>query len=259
MKTGIYETRGRAKEFCELAMNHYAGCGHRCVSCYGPDVVHRNRPDWYNQPGPRLVPGDILRSAQRWRIKIEDEYYPHDTVLLCFVTDPYQPIEADWKLTRSAIEILNHHNLAVHILTKAGPLAQRDFDLLSQNTGNAFAATLTCSSDEDSKLWEPGAAIPSERIDNLFEAYRRGIQTWVSLEPVIEPDWTFALIEETHAYVGHFKVGTLNYHPAGKKIDWREFAVEVQMSLDRLGARYYIKKDLAKYLGYTAGFWGGPA
>ena len=251
MKTTIYETRGRAKEFCELAMNHYSGCGHQCVYCYGPDVIHRERQDWYKNPEPRLNPNEIANGIRAWHGQKEP-------VLLCFVTDPYQPIDKELKLTRRAIQLLNEADFPVHILTKAGSLAQRDFDLLGKNTGNAFATTLTCSTTNQSREWEPNAGIPAERLDNLFQAYRQGIQTWVSLEPVINPAWTYSLIKDSQPFVGHFKVGTLNYHPKGKTINWQEFGVKVQILLDKLGARYYIKKDLAKYLGHAEGFWGGP-
>jgi len=179
-------------------------------------------------------------------------------VLLCFVTDPYQPIEEGRYLTRVAIETLNRNGFPVHILTKAGPLAQRDFFLLAGKADNAFATTLTFTCAHDSRIWEPHAGTPRERLSNLELAHSHGIPTWVSLEPVIDPEQTLRMIELASPYTGHFKIGTLNYHPKGKEIDWREFGVEVQLLLDKIGARYYIKKDLAKYLGYSEGFWGGP-
>jgi len=250
MKTTIYETRGRAKEFCELAMNHYSGCGHGCVYCYGPDIVHRDRQDWYKHPEPRLTPVEVENGIYEWK----GEKKP---VLLCFVTDPYQPIDEEWRLTRFAIRTLNAYGFPVHILTKAGLLAQRDFDLLKLRPDNAFATTLTSLDLDHQRQWEPNAGSPGERMINLDLAYRIGIPTWVSLEPVIDPDWTLNIIERVVKIAGHFKIGTLNYHPKGKEIDWAEFGSQAIGLCERLGARYYIKKDLAKYLGYSEGFWGG--
>jgi len=252
MKSVIYETRGRAKEFCELAMNHYSGCGHQCVYCYGPAVTHTDRVVWYREPKPRLTPNEMLRGIESWRGK-------KGPVLLCFVSDPYQPIEEDSMLTRFAIRTLNEAGFPVHILTKAGHLAQRDFDLLSQNTGNAFATTLTSLDLDHQRQWEPKAGSPGERLINLELAQRTGIPTWVSLEPVIDPDWTLNIIERVAPFTGHFKIGKMNYHPRGKAVDWQDFAVRVQIACDRAGATYYIKKDLARYLGKAEGFWGGEA
>lgn len=250
MKTTIYATRGRAREFCELAMNPYLGCGHQCVYCYGPDVTKSDRADWYRHPKARLTPAEMEVGISRWK-------GDKDPVLLCFVTDPYQPIEADHGLTRCAIGILSRHGFPVHILTKAGPLAQRDFDLLEGDPDNAFATTLTSLDLDHQRQWEPNAGSPSERMINLDLAHRTGIPTWVSLEPVIDPDWTLGLIERVAPITDHFKVGTLNYQPRGKEIDWPTFGREAIEILQRLGARYYIKKDLARYLGRSEGFWGG--
>jgi len=252
MKSTIYLTRGRAKEFCELAMNHYTGCGHQCVYCYGPAVTKTERTEWYQHPHARLNPNEIRNGIKAWR-------GDKGPVLLCFVTDPYQPIDATSGLTRRAIQLLNEAGFPVHILTKAGSLAQRDFDLLKQRTDNAFATTLTSLDLDHQRQWEPKAGSPGERMINLDLAQRTGIPTWVSLEPVIDPDWTLNVIHAVHRIAGHFKVGKMNYHYLPGKIDWREFAVEVQILLDRLGARYYIKKDLAKYLGYSEGFWKNHA
>ena len=259
-KLVIYETRGRAKEFCPLAINLYSGCGHRCTYCYGPDVIRRNRQDWYDRPVPRLSTLDIQRSAARWmrdipRLTEVGGDLWRQTILLCFVTDPYQPIEEEWKLTRQTIKILHTHGFPVTILTKAGPLAQRDFDLLGP--ADTFATTLTTTNAMPSIRWEPRAGLPGTRLHNLWSAKNAGIQTWASLEPVIDPDWTYTLIHEAHTLVSHFKIGTMNYAQPNRSIDWKDFATRVQILCDKLGVGYYIKKDLAKYLGYKEGFWSG--
>lgn len=248
MKSTIYRTRGRAREFCELAMNHYKGCGHGCEYCYGPDVTKTDRTEWYRHPHARLTPNEIQRGIEAWHGK-------KSPVLLCFVTDPYQPIDFVSQMTRCAIELLNAADFPVHILTKAGSLAHRDFDLLAKRPDNAFATTLTFTRLDDQRQWEPKAGSPRERIRNLEVAHGMGIPTWVSLEPVIEPEVTLRIIQRVAPIVGHFKVGTLNYHPKGKTIDWPHFGQKVVARLERLEARYYIKKDLARYLGRSEGFW----
>lgn len=244
MKSVIYETKGRAREFNELAINLFTGCGHRCIYCYGADVTHQDKDSWENKPQIRVTALDVLQSAQVWRARGETR-----RVLLCFVTDPYQPIEQDTKLTRKCILALHEHRLNVIILTKAGKQAMRDFDLLTSQ--DAFATTLTCDNDADSLKWEPKAALPVDRMDSLEEAHRRGIETWVSLEPIIYPNQAMRLVEETKGFVGHYKVGTMNYHPHGKSINWREFGWRMKRFMDELGINYYFKKDLLKEMGIS--------
>jgi len=247
MKSVIYETKGRAREFNELAINLFTGCGHRCVYCYGADVTHQDKDSWENNPCPRVTLADVRHSAQNWQ---KHEYRQGNTprrILLCFVTDPYQPIERDTQLTRQVIQILHEHELGVVILTKAGKRAMRDFDLLTPS--DAFATTLTCDNNTDSLKWEPNAALPDERMECLAEAHKRGIETWVSLEPVIYPDQAIHLVEMTKGFVGHYKVGTMNYHSHGKSINWRDFGRRMKRLMDRQGIDYYFKNDLLKEMG----------
>lgn len=237
----IYETRGRAREYRELACNLYSGCDHRCTYCWAPDVVHRDR-ETFQVPSPRA---DVLRKLEAEAIRYGKAGEKRQ-VLFCFTCDPYQKEDERYGLTRSAIEICHRNGLAACTLTKGGSRAMRDIDLFTAS--DSFAVTLTLLDDKASLEWEPGAALPGDRMDMLQAFHARGIPTWVSLEPVIDPEATMEIIRQTHGYVDEFKVGTLNYHPRGKEIDWPKFAREVQGLLDGLGCRYYLKQDLRKYL-----------
>jgi len=256
----IYEASGRAREYFELAANLYTGCEHGCVYCYGADVLHIPRAEFYRRAVPRQQ-GDgalaaLRKDAERMNARGDDRH-----VLLSFVTDPYQPADMEFKLTRRAIEELHRYGIPVAILTKGGLRATRDFDLLGP--ADLFGTTLTFIQASRSKSWEPGAALPAERMAALKEAHDKGVGTWVSLEPVIDPSETLQLIEETAAFVDHYKVGTLNYSKrlppeyTGPRIDWRTFARSARLVLNALGKSYYIKKDLARYLGEAEGITVG--
>ncbi|GAI17848.1 unnamed protein product, partial [marine sediment metagenome] len=237
----IYVPRGRASEYAEVACSVYLRCTHRCLYCYCPTILHITREEFHQQPKER---SNFLNYLEEDAKKLsKDEDLRDKPVLLSFIGDCYQPIEAETKLTRSAIEILHKHNLRATILTKAGRRAQRDFDILIPGR-DAFATTLTLLSREDSQTWEPGAALPVERMGNLRQAHELGLETWVSCEPVIYPEATLELIKLTAPFVDHYKVGTLNYHPHGKTIDWPKFARDVKQLLEGLGKRYYLKRDL---------------
>lgn len=242
MKSVIYETKGRAREYNELAINLFTGCGHQCIYCYGADVMHQSRFDFYNKPRARVSESDIERSASLWRGKGETR-----RILLCFITDPYQPCEQEMLLTRNTILILHKYGFNVHILTKGGGRSMRDFDLLTPK--DAYATTLTLGDDAESKRWETNAAMPDERIAALKEANRLGIETWVSLEPVIYPQVTYELFQMTRTFVGHYKVGTMNYHPQGKNTNWYDYGWMIKKAMDDCGVNYYFKKDLLKRMG----------
>lgn len=251
MKSVIYETTGRAREFNELALNHYAGCGHQCTYCYGAEVTHTERDKFTKHPRLRVTAADLEESAIRY-----EHYKETRPILLSFVTDPYQPLDVELQFTRAYISILKKHNLRVTILTKGGERSTRDLDLLTPQ--DEYATTLTCFKNGDSTHWEPFAALPSARIQALKTAHERGIKTWVSFEPVIYPNHTIALLKETYRFVDHYKVGTMNYHEHGKTINWHNFLKMIEEELRRLGKRYYIKKDLAAYKGVGHGFWWTP-
>ena len=235
----VYQTSGKAREYCEQAVNLYGGCAHGCVYCYAPNATYKTR-EIFSNPLPRK---DIIKNLSIDCAKIPDRTKP---VLLCFTTDPYQPIDQEYKLSRKAIEVLHSYGFPVIILTKGGNRAVRDFDLLTDK--DQFGATLTCLDDSESLKWEPGAALPQDRINTLKEAHDEGIKTWVSLEPVLNPETSLQIIRETHTFVDKFKVGLLNYHPLAKTIDWIKFRANVVNLLDNLHCNYYIKNDLKNYV-----------
>lgn len=246
----IYETKGRAREYNELACNLYAGCSHGCVYCYGADVTHKTKDVFFNNISPRP---NILKALER-DAAIYAKKGETRPVLLCFITDPYQPIEEIHHISDQAIDILHDAGLKVVILTKGGLRASSGIRKLRE--GDAFATTLTFETIGDSTLWESGAALPSARIASLKLAKEKGIETWVSCEPVIYPGATLRLIEESAPYVDHYKIGKMNY--AGKlpaefkkllpMVDWGKFADDVMALCDNLGKPYYLKQDLRDYM-----------
>lgn len=237
----IYHPRGRAGEYADYAVNLYRGCGFRCSYCFAPSVLKVSREEFAN-PKPRQ---NILETIQKDADEMVDKKYGN-SVFMCFSCDPYQPLEQEKCLTRDVIKILHRRGITVMILTKAGVLATRDFDILWP--GDMFGQTLTCLDPAESQRWEPFAALPVERMNNLIAAKVKGIQTWVSLEPVLNPETTLEIIRRTHKYVNMYKVGKLNYSPLAAKIDWGKFGREAKALLDSLGNKYYIKKDLKEYM-----------
>ena len=235
----IYEPRGKAREYAALAANLYAGCGHGCLYCYAPCATFKHRDTFYSNPVPRK---NVLEQLRKDAAKFAGQ----GSVLFSFTTDPYQPIDSIHGLTRKGIEILHENGLNVEILTKGGCRATRDFDLLTPS--DKFATTLTFIKPVDSAKWEPGAASPQDRIRTIQKAKEKGLTTWASLEPVIDPAQSLELIRQTASHVDLFKVGKINHHQVSKTIDWKKFAHDAVNLLEQRNKKYYIKDDLRAFL-----------
>ena len=239
--TIIYEPRGRAREYAPLACNIYRGCDHGCTYCYAPSATFRQRQDFVAS----TVRADFLG-------KLEKEATRHQhhgltgKVLLCFTCDPYQHLDTETQMTRHTIKILHSHGFNVQVLTKGGSRALRDLDLLGPD--DAFATSMTLLDEQASLEWEPEAALPQNRIDTLRIFHKAGIPTWVSLEPVIDPEAALEIIHQTHEFVDLYKVGKLNHHPHAKTIDWQHFAIAAVQLLSSLDKPYYVKADLRAFL-----------
>jgi len=237
----IYAPRGQAGEYAPLATNPYRGCGNACSYCYVPKVLRMTRPEFDAGavPRPRFL-GHLRRDAEKYR-----ELGIREQVMLSFTTDPYHP--GDTILTREVLATLQEHGLGICTLTKGGTRALRDLDLFRPDR-DAFACTLTSLDDAFSRKWEPHAALPVDRIEALRAFHNAGIFTWVSLEPTLDTDSSVALIEQTHEFVGLYKIGRANYLPTTGETDWEEYTHRILNAVGRLGVKHYIKQNLQRYL-----------
>lgn len=222
----IYEPRGAAKEYGDLAINIYTGCPHRCYYCFAPNVLRRDREKFHSCVEPRR---DIVEATRR---QIERENITGKLIHLCFTCDPY-PTGYDNTATREIIKVIKESGNNVQILTKGN--GSRDFDLL--NSDDWYGVTISNASGNGEK----GAIPPIERLSTLYNAKKRGIKTWVSFEPVLDIG-IIEIIKDCCKEFDKIKVGKLNYHPSN--INWGEFGRSVESICQRLGANYYIKDSL---------------
>lgn len=240
-KMVIYEPKGKAGEYAPLALNLYRGCLHGCNYCFAPTATRIDRARFHDpdfiQPRKRILEDLQIQAAQMAGDPRE--------ILISFTSDPYQPLEKELEITRKALIILNQYNLTATILTKGGLWGlQRDYYLLQMDSRSTWAVTLTHYDLSFSRAWEPRAATPADRMLSLSLAKHLGLKTWVSFEPVIDPEAVYRLLDATHEFVDFYKVGKLNYHPLAAKIDWCRFKGEMEERLTKLGKPYLIKKDL---------------
>lgn len=235
----IYEPAGRAREYASLALNLYSGCGHGCKYCYAPAALKKDRALFWNRPEPRdrsffgKFENDLKLLAGK---NVEP-------VLMCFSCDAYQPLNDKLQYARKAIMLFNKYDVAFQVLSKGGMRCVSDFELYKPGR-DVFAATLTFLDDSKSLQWEPGAALPGDRLEALQLAHEAGIKTWVSLEPVIEPAESLKCIEACIDFVDGFKVGTWNHDARAANIDWKKFGMEAVKKIKEAGKELYVKHDL---------------
>ena len=241
----IYEPRGAAAEYSPLAANLYRGCSHGCRYCYAPSCLRMHRSD-FDRAVPRK---NVLEELAKDAVSFAGDPRP---VLLSFTSDPYQPIEEHKHLTRGAIALLARHNIKIRLLTKGAVLAMRDIDLFVR-CGVEVGVTLCWGDDAKRLAWEPASSSISARIALLKEAKLRGLKTWVSVEPVIEPAEGIAAIRLAGPWADTIKIGKLNHHKdIEADVDWRAFRDEAQLLAESFGGSVYIKDDLRKAAGCSA-------
>ena len=231
----IYEPRGKAREYSDLAVNLYTGCSHACRYCYCPAILRKTIDAWASDPQPRK---GVLRELERDAKKLRGD--PRE-ILLSFMSDPYHSDEAAG-LTREALQLLEQYDLRVQILTKGGRRSTQDFDILSRNRWK-YGTTIIFRNETLREQWEPGAPPIAERVDALHQAHAMGIFTWVSIEPVVDPVEAIHVVETLRGEVDLWKIGKLNHDREREAaIDWQRFLVDVEAVL--VGEHYLIKKDL---------------
>ena len=226
----IYKPKGAAAEYGDYAVNIYTGCPHRCCYCFAPNVLHREREVFQSCVEPRK---DIVTELRR---QLEREQITGQLIHLCFTCDPY-PTGYNTEATRAVIRALKEYGNHVHILTKGD--GSRDFDLLDGE--DWYGVTISCD-DPVAKTAEPGAVSPASRLYDLEAAKCRGIRTWVSFEPVLDPAAVLDCIKYCAYFVDRVKIGKLNYHTSD--IDWAKFGREAVAACEEMGLDYYIKDGL---------------
>ena len=218
----IYEPKGKAKEYGDYALNIYTGCPHRCYYCFAPSVLHRDKEQFHSVVKPRK---GIIEETRK---QLEREHITGKLIHLCFTCDPY-PTGYDTAPTREIIKLLKEYGNHVQILTKGD--GKRDFDLLGD--GDWYGVTMDGSQPSDAVY---------DTINTLRRANAKGINTWVSFEPVLDAREVLRIITAFHLSMDKVKIGKLNYFQSN--IDWKKFGNEAEAICKEKGIEYYIKDSL---------------
>ncbi|HXV30991.1 MAG TPA: PA0069 family radical SAM protein [Sinorhizobium sp.] len=169
----------------DRSVNPYRGCEHGCIYCFarpthsymglsaGLDFESRlfAKPD-----APRLLERELARPDYKVR-----------PIAIGTNTDPYQPIEKEWRIMRQILEVLKAANHPVMIVTKSA-MVTRDIDLLAPMAEQGLARVGISVTTLDRKLartMEPRASTPTRRLEAMRAIADAGIPTAVLVSPII--------------------------------------------------------------------------
>ena len=169
----------------DRSINPYRGCEHGCIYCFA-------RPTHaYMGLSPGLDFESRLFAKPNAAALLEKELsrpgYRVAPIAMGTNTDPYQPIEQDWRITRGVLEVLSAFNHPVTIVTKSARIT-RDLDILSYMAGRNLvrvAISVTTLDRALARRMEPRASTPSRRIEAIRLLAESGVPTGVMVAPVI--------------------------------------------------------------------------
>jgi DNA repair photolyase len=182
-KSAINRVQGMP--YLKWSLNPYGGCVHRCRFCFA--VQYRVVAEQGTQQdfGTRLfIKTNILDVLAR-ELKRPGMHGEHIT--LGTATDPYQPVEGHYRLTRGSLALLREHANPMSLLTKS-PMIVRDVDLLADLARVASAEVYFSITTVDLKLWrtvEPGTANPFHRLRAMQTLRTAGVRAGVMMAPIL--------------------------------------------------------------------------
>lgn len=165
----------------DYAINPYTGCQHGCKYCYADFMrKYQNiKEEW----------GDFVyaKTNSAELLKKELEKNKSGTIWMGSVTDSYMPLEAKFRITRRILETFADYKYKnkypILILTKSA-LVKRDFDLIKELNAE-LGLSINNLDENTSRIIEPFAASPNERIKVLKEAKEKGIKIFGFISPVL--------------------------------------------------------------------------
>ncbi len=167
------------------SLNPYMGCVHRCTFCYVRAFEARaERPSGDGYGSSIRVKTNIAEVLRR---ELARPSWRRENVTLGAATDPYQPAEARYRLTRACILELGRAYTPLGIITR-GPLVVRDIDVLQDAAARVAVSVNVSVPTLDERVWrrtEPGTAPPHRRLEVVRRLAAAGIDTAVAMAPIL--------------------------------------------------------------------------
>lgn len=167
------------------ALNPYRGCTHACAYCYARKYQRHLELDNGDTFSSLIfvktnLPEVLAREVSR-------RQWTRESIAVGTATDPYQPIEGHYKITRRSLEVLHRSRTPFHVTTK-GPMVVRDADVLADATRHAGCQVHMSVPSVDEEAWsklEPGTAPPAKRLRAVRLLRDAGIDAGVMMMPLV--------------------------------------------------------------------------
>jgi DNA repair photolyase len=185
----------------DWSLNPYMGCVHRCTFCYVRAFELRADRPFDDRYGASIrVKTNVVEVLRR---ELARASWEQETVAVGAATDPYQPAEGRYRLTRGCLEALGEASNPFNIITR-GPLIVRDADVLAEAAARASVSVIFSIPTLDQEVWrrtEPGTAHPRQRLRALKTLVDAGIKASVGMAPILPgiSDRPEQLAEVVHA------------------------------------------------------------
>jgi len=223
------------------SLNPYMGCAHRCTFCYVRAFELRaDRPSDGRYGTSIRVKSNI---AQVLRRELSRPSWRREGVAIGAATDPYQPCEGRFRLTRACLETLAAAANPFGLITR-GPLIVRDLDVLAAAARRAEVSVTFSVPTVDEAVWratEPGTAPPHQRLRALRRLVDAGIRTSVGMAPILpgisdSPEQLAAVVRAAReagacgVWPGllHLKPGTREHFLESLSLAWPELLPEYE-------------------------------
>jgi len=215
------------------SLNPYMGCAHRCTFCYVRAFEARaDRPSDDRYGASIRVKTNVAAVLRRELARASWEY---ETVAIGAATDPYQPAEGRYRLTRACIEAFADAASPFAIITR-GPLIVRDINVLVEAARRADVSVTFSVPTLDHEIWrrtEPGTAPPRQRLRALSRLVEAGIDARVGMAPILpglsdRPELLADVVREARAAGAtgiwanllYLRPGTREHFLAALERDW---------------------------------------
>jgi DNA repair photolyase len=230
------------------SLNPYMGCAHRCTFCYVRAFEARADRPWDERYGASIrVKTNVADVLRR---ELARPSWQREPVAVGAATDPYQPAEGRYRLTRACIEAFAEAASPFSIITR-GPLIVRDVDVLAEAARRADVSVTFSVPTLDHEIWrrtEPGTAPPRQRLRALSRLVEAGVDARVGMAPILpglsdRPELLAEVVREARAAGAtgiwanllYLRPGTREHFLAALDRDWPELLPEYER-LYRRGA-----------------------
>ena len=187
------------------SINQYVDCAFACEYCYAKFLTRwKDYGRWGCWVEVKTNAPDLARK------------HVSGTVVMSTVSDPYQPIETELKLTRRVLRYMDKRN-ELSVLTKS-PLVTRDIDLFKEFRTIEVGLTINGFTGREKRLFEPLTPVHEARVNALKEIYEAGLRAYAFVSPII-PGITdvSAIVEDTRGFTDHYFFEMLNLRAAGRE------------------------------------------